>query len=111
MNLQQRPDTGRPYWKALVQSIHHQDENTLLIVAWFYDPDDVYDDLVPKNLISQEYDFHLSQILVLIIFHSDLHTIDTYMGDTELIASNHLDVVDAKTVECMYFFKGHHELN
>lgn len=55
IDLSNHPDSGRPYWKGLVKSIHLQNETTsLLIVAWFYDPDDVYDELVPNNIIDQE---------------------------------------------------------
>ena len=43
--------------------------------------------------------FYFSHILVLTTFHSDLHIIDTYLGSTELIASNHLDVIDGQVVE------------
>jgi len=41
---------------------------------------------------------------VLINIWSDLEFIDTHFGDMELLASDHLDVVNAQSVECEYNF-------
>jgi hypothetical protein len=55
IDLNNRPQTGRKYWKAKVESIHRQSEDkSLLIVAWFYSPSDVHKELVPKNHINDE---------------------------------------------------------
>jgi hypothetical protein len=56
-----------------------------------------------SSLAKSKHLFDFRHLLVLITFHSDLHFIDTYLGDTELIASDHLDVINTKSVEGVLF--------
>lgn len=53
VDLENRPPNGHPYWKARVESMHRLDDATcLLIVAWFYSPSDVENDV--GDIVSDE---------------------------------------------------------
>lgn len=92
MKLRERQTDGHGYWKMKVVSIH-RDKKYWVIGLWFYSPSELSTVGLTGRHVSP-----ISNIFPNLISGRERDLIPL-MGNTELVASDHKDVIDAACIE------------
>ena len=94
MKLRERQTDGHGYWKMKVMSIHRDKRRKYWVIGlWFYSPSELSTVGLTGRHVSP-----ISNIFPNLISGRERDLIPL-MGNTELVASDHKDVIDAACIE------------
>ena len=94
LTLEDTPLDGHAYWKMKIRSIHQGKDTIWVIGYWFYSPSNLKDLELGNRCVNCQ---HIYTLIDLPFSISD--RIIPLLGNTELVASNHLDVIDLQCIQ------------